>query len=136
MLSSLVPFFILMAIAWIWLDGARAREFATTLVRRYCDNRGLQFLDETVSLSRIGLRWTNDGVRVRRMFRFEFSLEGVGRRTGYILMLGMRLESVDDGLPQTAAQDQPEDDRDDGDDDGAPPAGDSNGKVVPFRRRH
>ena len=31
------------------------------------------------------------------MYRFEFSLEGVGRRTGHVLMLGTRLEVIDDG---------------------------------------
>jgi len=81
----------------LWLDGARARELATGLVLRYCRNRNLQLLDGTVALARVGLRWTSSGLRIRRMFRFDFSLEGVGRRTGFILMLGTRLETVDDG---------------------------------------
>lgn len=126
MINSLLPFLVMLLLAWIWLDGARAREFATTLAKRYCDNRDLQFLDDTVSLARIGLRWTKDGLRVRRMFRFDFSLEGVGRRTGYVLMLGIRLESIDDGLPQA-------------DDEEAVPtppvASDEERKVIPFRRK-
>jgi hypothetical protein len=126
MLSTLLPLLLLMLAAWAWLDGARAREFATALVRRHCENQGLQFLDETVALARMGLRWTRDGLRLRRMFRFEFSLEGAGRHTGHILMLGMHLEGIDDGLaesPQPGAQQ----------DDKSPTQDDSN--VVPFRRR-
>ena len=113
------------AVVLVWLDGARAREFAITLVRRYCDNRGLQFLDDTVSLARMGLRWTREGLRIRRMFRFDFSLEGVGRRTGYILMLGTRLETVDDGLPTVDEEAQ----------DSTPEPDNTDHKVIPFRRK-
>ena len=126
MINSLMPFLVLLLLAWIWLDGARAREFATTLARRYCENRGLQFLDDTVSLARMGIRWTEQGLRLRRMYRFEFSLEGVGRRTGHVLMLGTRLEVIEDGLPHPS----------DGSMDEIKPQGShDDGKVIPFRRR-
>lgn len=110
----------------LWLDGARAREFATSLVLRYCKNRDMQFLDGTVALVRVGIRWTSAGLRIRRMFRFEFSLEGVGRRTGYILMLGTRLETIDDGMPD------PEDDVIEVQ---ARPAADEDHKVVPLKSK-
>lgn len=127
MISGFAPVLLIMLAAWIWLAGARAREFATVLVRHHCDRQHLQFLDETVALARMGLRWTEDGLRIRRMYRFEFSLEGVGRRTGYILMLGTRLENIDDGLEQVESDAAP---------DPRPQANDKNGdNVVPFRRR-
>jgi hypothetical protein len=126
MSSTLALLILLMVVALIWLDGARAREFATILARRYCANRGMQFLDETVSLARLGVRWTRQGLRIRRMFRFEFSLEGVGRRTGYVLMLGSQLETIDDGLPRAAEPEEQANPR--------PAAGDEH-KVIPFRRR-
>ncbi len=126
MINSLLPFLVLLLLAWIWLDGARAREFATTLARRYCENRGLQFLDDTVSLARMGIRWTEQGLRLRRMYRFEFSLEGVGRRTGHVLMLGARLEVIDDGLPHPSEGSTVDDVKVQSSDDG---------KVIPFRRR-
>jgi hypothetical protein len=113
------------ALILLWLDSARAREFANTLAQRYCEHRGLQFLDQTVSLVRVGLRWTSAGLRIRRMFRFEFSLEGVGRRSGYVLMLGTRLETIDDGLPRE--EETPEDEQQ--------AAVRDDPKVVPFRRR-
>lgn len=134
MLNLLLPILVLMLIAWIWLDAARAREFATVLARRHCERRGLQFLDETVALVRMGLRWTNAGLRVRRMYRFDFSLEGTGRRFGYILMIGSRLEAVEDGLPRPSPQAEkditPVATVEDGPDDDPP----DKGKVVPFRR--
>lgn len=129
-MNLIVPILLLAAVAWLWLDAARAREFAIVLAKRYCDNRGLQFLDDTVAMSRMGLRWTNDGLRIRRMFRFDFSVEGVGRRTGHILMMGSRFESIDDGLPRPSDAAQP----------ASPPplrqpsaTGDDR-KVVPFKR--
>jgi hypothetical protein len=124
MINNLLPLFALLLIGWIWLDGARAREFATTLARRYCEHRGLQFLDDTVSLARIGIRWTEQGLRLRRMYRFDFSLEGVGRRTGHVLMLGTGLEIIDDGLPKPAQAPTEE----------TEPRRSEDGKVVPFRR--
>lgn len=124
MTNALVPLLVLMLLSWLWLDSARAREFANVLAQRYCKNRGLQFLDQTVALCRVGLRWTSSGLRLRRMYRFDFSLEGAGRRTGYVLMLGSQLETIDDGLPRVEEPAEPSRP--------SPPTGDS--KVVPFRR--
>ncbi len=125
-MSNLLLLLLAGAVLMLWLDGARAREFATSLVQRYCGNRNMQFLDGTVALVRVGIRWTASGLRIRRMFRFDFSLEGVGRRTGYILMLGTRLETIDDGLPDP-----------DGDviEPQHEPTEKGDGKVVPFKRR-
>lgn len=130
-MSAIVPILVIMLIAWIWLDAARAREFAIVLARRYCDHRGLQFLDDTVELNRMGLRWTSQGLRLRRMYRFDFSVEGVGRRSGFVLMVGSQLERIDDGMPKPAATDPgvaPV-----GDDE-APAVSPDQNKVVPFRR--
>ena len=131
MITALLPFLVVLALAWIWLSAARVREFATILARRHCEKRGLQFLDDTVAPVRFGVRWTADGLRLRRMFRFEFSLEGVGRRIGYVLMLGTRLEAIDDGLmkesdrpPIEVVQAET-----------TAPVADKERKVIPFRRR-
>jgi hypothetical protein len=133
------PVYLLLAtlgIVMLWLQGARAREFATVLTRRHCDTRGLQLLDETVGLERIGLRWTSDGIKVRRMYRFEFSLEGVGRRNGYILLLGTRLETIDDGLPKASQQPPIEGShqREDTAAQDTDATGGHDDKVVPFKR--
>lgn len=124
MTSALITLIILGAIALLWLDGARARELATAIANEVCRRRGVQLLDQTVSLSRMALRRTAGGLRFRRMFRFDYSIEGVGRRTGYVLLIGVHLEQVDLGLPDEPAGEQPD----------TPPPEDS--KVVPFKRRH
>ena len=86
-------------IIWFWLDSARAREIATGVCSAACEQRGLQFLDQTVALGKLGLRWTVNGMRIRRVYRFDFSEEGVGRRTGHITVLGIELEEFSLGLP-------------------------------------
>jgi hypothetical protein len=135
MMSALIALVILFAIILLWLDGARARELAVGIATELCRRRGFQLLDETVSLSRMALRRTTDGLRFRRMFRFDYSVEGVGRRTGHLILLGIRLEHVDLGLDLGLDEDAPN---------GPPtretaenPAEHNNkgNTVVPFRRR-
>jgi hypothetical protein len=94
MLSTLASILILGLIALFWLSGARAREMATAISRQACDQEGYQLLDDTVALQRAGLRWTSQGLRPRRMYRFEYSINGTLRETGYVILLGYHLESI------------------------------------------
>ena len=56
-------------------------ESATRVCRQVCQSYGLQFLDQTVALQRLRLRWTPSGPRLQRTYQFDYSLEGEGRRT-------------------------------------------------------
>ena len=94
MTSTLVLIIALSLLVLLWADGARARELAVGIGKHACRQRGLQFLDDTVFMERFGLRWTSQGIRFRRMFSFEYSVEGVARHTAYILLIGSDLESV------------------------------------------
>jgi hypothetical protein len=82
----------------LWLDGARTREQAIRHCNRACRDQGVQFLDQTVALARIGIAWTPQGLRLRRTYRFDFSVEGVERSSGEIRMLGTRMERFGLGL--------------------------------------
>jgi hypothetical protein len=88
-----------LAAGWFWLDSARAREIATGIGRAACERHQLQFLDQTVALRRLALRWPAQGLRLRRVYSFDFSEEGVGRRTGHLVLLGLHLEELSLGLP-------------------------------------
>lgn len=94
MASTLILLILMFLLALLWLDGARARELAIGISKAACKRQGLQLLDDTVFLQRIGLRWTTGGLRFRRMFRFEFSSEGTMRQHGYILLIGAELELI------------------------------------------
>lgn len=98
-MSSLSGILILGIAIWFWLDSARARELAAAICVKACEMRGVQFLDQTVSLGRIAIGRTNNGLRLRRTFRFDFSEEGVTRHTGHIVMIGTQLQEFSLGLP-------------------------------------
>ena len=98
-MSTLSGILLLILIIWFWLDSARARELATAICDQACKLREVQFLDQTVALRRISISWTNNGMRLRRTFRFDFSEEGITRHTGHIVMIGIQMQEFSLGLP-------------------------------------
>ena len=92
---------LILAALWFWLDSARSREAATRACAAACRERNIQFLDQTVALRRIGLGWTNQGLRLRRTFRFEYSEEGHERHCGHVVMLGSQVADLSFGLLAT-----------------------------------
>ncbi len=99
-MAYLIALCLFAVAAWYWLDSARARELATGIARTLCQRHGIQFLDETVTLRRTGLRWTANGLRIRRLFTVDYSIGDMGRRQGYVLLIGTRVEAMDLGLPK------------------------------------
>ena len=99
-MSHLLIVGLLLLLGWFWLDSLRAREIAIGLCQAACRQRDLQWLDQTVALRRLGLTWRAEGVRLRRVYRFDFSEEGMERRQGYIVMRGLNLEELSFGLPE------------------------------------
>jgi hypothetical protein len=80
---------------FLWLDSLRARERAVQAGRAACERYALQFLDDTVSFTRIRLGRDQDGqVRIARTYTFEFSDTGNNRRHGAIVMLGGELQDL------------------------------------------
>lgn len=87
--------FAVLVLAWAWMEGLRARETALRACARACRQFDAQLLDETVALQR--LWFTRDArghVRWRRTYGFEFSLDGVGRRRGTVVVLGRQIVSL------------------------------------------
>jgi hypothetical protein len=77
---------------FLWLDSLRARERAVQAGRAACKRYELQFLDETVSFTRLRLARGEDGnLKLKRTYTFEFSDTGNNRRHGAIVMLGGEL---------------------------------------------
>jgi hypothetical protein len=102
-MDNLLAILALLLLGWFWLDSLRAREMATEICRAVCKQRDLQFLDQTVALRRLRLRRTDSGLRLRRVYRFDFSEEGIGRRGGYLVLLGLELQTIDLGLSEHPA---------------------------------
>jgi hypothetical protein len=98
-MSALSGILTIILVIWFWLDSARAREMATAICSKACKLRGVQFLDQTVALSSMGIGRTNNGLRLRRTFRFDYSEEGMTRHTGHIVIIGIQLQEFSLGLP-------------------------------------
>jgi hypothetical protein len=79
----------------LWVDSLRARERAVEAGRAACRRYELQFLDDTVSFTRIRLARDEEGqLKIRRTYTFEFSDTGNNRRHGAIVMLGGELQDL------------------------------------------
>jgi hypothetical protein len=102
-LDNLLAILTLLLLGWFWLDSLRARELAIGICRAACERSGLQFLDQTVALRRLTLRRTPAGLRLRRVYKFDFSEEGIGRRSGHLALVGLELEELSLGLPEDPA---------------------------------
>ena len=86
----------LLALGWFWLDGMTARERAESAAKRACRQEQVQFLDDTVAFSGLGVaRDENSRLRLRRTYRFEFSDTGDNRLHGMVVMLGREVETLD-----------------------------------------
>jgi hypothetical protein len=73
----------------LWLDSIKAREEAVAAGRSACQRYDLQFLDDTVSFSRLRLARNDEGeLRLARTYTFEFTETGNNRRQGAVVMLG------------------------------------------------
>jgi hypothetical protein len=86
---------VILAGIFFWLDSLRARERALTAGRAACERHALQFLDDTVSVTRIRLGRDEEGqLKIARTYTFEFSDTGNNRRHGAIVMLGGELQDL------------------------------------------
>ncbi len=92
--------FLVAVVGWYWLDSVKTRDVAMSACRRACDSEGLQFLDDTVSVSGLKLERDDDGVlRLRRVYDFEYSDTGNDRHPGSVVMLGQRVLLLHVALP-------------------------------------
>ena len=90
---------VLLALWLVW-DTLRAREYANTAMRDACERRGYLFLDDTVSLHAVRPIRSADGrVRLRRVYRFQYSDTGHNRRDGSITIVGQAVSALElDGV--------------------------------------
>ena len=94
-IGEVVLFLLLVGLAVYQFQSLRVRELALQAARRACQQQGVQLLDQTVSLQRVSLSRDQKGYwRVWRQYRFEYSIEGVEREYGNIIMLGHRVEAL------------------------------------------
>jgi hypothetical protein len=86
----------LAAMAWFWWDSLQKRELAVRAARAVCERAGVQFLDDSVAVSKMKLqRDSNQRARIYREFSFEYSSVGDDRQAGRVYLLGEIILSAD-----------------------------------------
>ena len=83
------------ALASLWWTGSKARELAIRYAKQACQQRQLQFLDQTVALSRMKpARSTTGSSCFLREYTFEFTDQGQYRDTATVTMRGHVLQKI------------------------------------------
>lgn len=94
-MGTLLTLLVLGLLVWFWVDSLRARETALRRCNALCAGLDVQLLDQTVRLVRLRPARGGDGrLRWWRRYIFEFSVDGVIRHPGEIVMFGTTLESI------------------------------------------
>jgi hypothetical protein len=97
-IAEILGLLVMAAAGWFAWDSLKAREAANATMRAACRAEGLLFLDDTVALESIRPISDEGGqLRVRRIFRFEYSDTGHNRRKGSVEMVGATMSAVDLG---------------------------------------
>lgn len=84
---------LILAGAYAWQNALRARERARTLCFDLCTQANVQLLDQTVALQRMRLIRFAAGVRLRRDYRFDFSVDGRDRHRGTLSLIAGELQT-------------------------------------------
>lgn len=95
MLTPLLALIAFGLIALFWSEARAAAELARGYGREACISAGVQWLDQSVMLTRMALRRAADGrLRVWRQYRFDYSWHGDDRQHGSLALLGRELQWI------------------------------------------
>jgi len=87
MTTSLFLLLLIALLVWLWRTGQDSRDTAVATARETCQRQGLQFLDGTPALQKIRPCISRHaGPGLRRIYTFDYSADGIGRKTGCIIM--------------------------------------------------
>lgn len=79
--------------AWWWYrSGTKQKVLA--FVRKYCEARGLQLLDQTLAFRHYRLDRTNRKLKILSIYEFDFSTDGENRFHGEVSLRGRRLSRI------------------------------------------
>ena len=98
-MSALSGLLIIGLFVALWVNGTRAHEIAVRACVKGCKERGVQLLDQTVGITSIRPKRTSGGLRLRRIYSFDFSDQGVERYNGHITLVGYHVTEFSLGLP-------------------------------------
>ena len=90
--AEIIAVLALAAIAALWLDSIKVREFAVRAARVACAAEGFQLLDDTVAISSLKpVRDEQGRLKLQRAYDFEYSDTGDNRLKGSVVLIGRRV---------------------------------------------
>ncbi len=92
---EMIILLLFIAAIWFWLDGIHAKDIATQAAKKGCSDQGVDFLDDTVEITRTRLKRDSSGkLHFYREYRFEFSSDGSQRYHGEMTVYGKYVRAV------------------------------------------
>lgn len=89
---EIIGILFLAAVAALWLDSIKVREWAVHAARVACTAEGFQLLDDTVSIAALKPARDADGrLGLLRTYEFEYSDTGDNRLKGSVVLIGRRV---------------------------------------------
>lgn len=95
-LSLLFWLTLLTAAVAFWWHSDHVKTFAVSHTLKYCRERNLQLLDQTMVLQGLWPIRTIEGqFRFRRRYHFEFTSTGIVRNKGLIELIGIKVKAIE-----------------------------------------
>ena len=94
-LGEVLIFFAFGAACLYFFSAIRVRELAIQAVAKASRRDDFQLLDQTVHIQRMSLSRDASGRwRIWRQYRFDYTMDGVERRQGHVMMLAKHVQAV------------------------------------------
>jgi hypothetical protein len=93
-MSTLTLLLLIVLLVWFWQSSLHSRDTAGQAARETCKRQGLQFLDGTPSLQSVRPFFSGRGPGRKRTYTFDYSADGLARRTGCIIMYNTQVSAV------------------------------------------
>ncbi|CAA6824044.1 MAG: Unknown protein [uncultured Thiotrichaceae bacterium] len=94
-MGSLIVLLFIALLVLFWHDSMKSREVAIAAAQRACQEINVQLLDQTVSVESIKPARSRRGRFVfKRIYGFDFSVQGAERLHGRAYLLGQVLQQV------------------------------------------
>jgi hypothetical protein len=94
-MTPLALLLLIVVLVWFWQVSQQCRDLAIVTAREICKQQGVQFLDGTASLQTIRPYFSRGtGPGLKRTYTFDYSEDGIARRTGCIIMHNAQISAV------------------------------------------
>ena len=95
-LSLLFWLTLISALVSFWWRSDSVKSYAISHTLKYCRERNLQLLDQTMVLRGLRPIRTSDGqLRFRRRYHFEFTSTGMIRNKGQVELIGRKVKGIE-----------------------------------------